>query len=144
MVEVMQVPSSAIAGIWPSVRDWLAPSVALSRGCYELDDLSFLCEHGAMQLWVAADGERVIGAVVTEITQYPRRRACRVAFAGGTDIKRWYGEADRTIEQWSRTWGCDALMAGGRRGWGKLTKGDEIGVILWRDLDVVPGSTEVH
>jgi hypothetical protein len=134
MTEFLPVPASSVSGMWPLVRPHLDPSIAMSRGRYETDDVGILCARGHMQLWVALRDDEVIGGMVTEIAQYPRRRIARVVFAGGKALRSWYRLADEAVEDWGRAWGCTGLEAGGRRGWGRLVKAHEDGVWIYRDI----------
>ena len=106
----------------------------MSRGRYETDDVGILCARGHMQLWVATRDDRVIGGMVTEIATYPRKRIARTVFAGGTELRRWYKLASESVEDWGRAWGCTALEASGRKGWGRLVGAEEDGVWIYRDI----------
>lgn len=143
-VEIILVPAQAVEAMWPQASPHLEPSIAMSRGCFEPVDVLAACAAGGMQLWLAADGNEIIGALVTELRDFPRKRLARVMFAGGKHVRRWYAEADKAIEDWSRAWGCAALSASGRKGWARLIGGEEIAVELWRDLSVAPSSQEIH
>lgn len=133
MVEVIQVPGSAVAAVWPSVRDYLAPSVAMSLGCFTDGDVMAACEAGAMTLFVAVDEDQYLGAVVCEVRQFPRRRANCIVFAGGREMRRWYRPMEDAVSDWSRAWGCTLFIAQGRRGWSRVAKGNEM-ALLWRDI----------
>lgn len=134
MIEFLPVPTSSVPDLWALARPHLEPSVAMSRGRFEIDDVGILCAHGYMQLWVATRDERVIGAMVTEIVTYPRKRAARVVFAGGTHLRSWYRLASEAVEDWGRSWGCTALEAFGRKGWGRLVGAEEDGVGIYREI----------
>ncbi len=146
MVEIILVPGPVVPEVWAETEPHLLPSIALAHGCFEPHDVVVLCVAGAMQLWIAADGEEIIGATITEIVDFPRKRAARIVFAGGKNLRRWYGLMDKAVDEWSRSWGCHAILAGGRRGWSRLAKMEETGVLFWRDLaePSTPSSNEVH
>jgi len=138
MIEFLPVPASSVPDMWPLVLPHLAPSIALSRGRYEPEDVGILCARGHMQLWIAGRGDdQVIGAMVTEIAVYPRKRVARTVFAGGTDLRRWYRLASDAVEAWGRSWGCQGLEACGRRGWGRLVGAEEDGTWIYRDIKPV-------
>lgn len=141
MVEIIQVPPSAVAGMWSEVEPLLEPAIRMSRGCYEPQDVMAFCAAGGMQLWVAYDGDKLIGSIVTELVDFPRRRITRAVFAGGKakEVRHWYAPMDAAVEAWGRSWGASAIMASGRKGWGRIVNAEEIGVDLWRDF-----AKEVH
>ncbi len=128
---------SSVTDVWPLARPHLEPSIALSRGRYETDDVGILCARGFMQLWVATRDEKVIGAMVTELVNFPRKREARTVFAGGTDLRRWYRLASEAVEDWGRSWGCTALSAVGRPGWGRLVGAEADGVCIYREIKPV-------
>lgn len=140
MAEIIQVPCNAVRAVWPAVAEYLQPAIDMSLGCFAPDDVVVGCEAGNMTLFVAVDGDRYLGATVAEIVQFPRRRAARVVFGGGIEMRRWYAEMDEAVDAWGRAWGCTLLLAQGRRGWARLGKGNEM-ALLWRDI---PSESEVH
>lgn len=125
--------------MWPEVEPHLVPAIEMSRGCFEAVDVMALCATGAMQLWVAYDGDDLVGAIVTELVDFPRRRMTRAPFAGGKDIRRWYAAMDAAVESWGRSWGSTGICAIGRKGWSKILNASEVGREYWRDFD-----REVH
>lgn len=139
MVEIIQVPPSAVEGMWPEVEPHLKPSIEMSRGCFEPVDVMAFCVGGGFQLWVAYDGDNLIGAIVTELIDFPRRRMTRAPFAGGKDILKWYAAMDAAVEAWGRSWGATGICAVGRKGWTRILNAKEVGVEYWRDFE-----KEVH
>lgn len=134
-VEIILVPPAAVAGMWPEVEPHLEPAIRMSRGCYEPEDVMAFCAGGGMQLWLAYEGDKLLGAIVTELVDFPRRRMTRAPFAGGKDIRRWYAAMDAAVEAWGRSWGATGISAMGRKGWAKILNAQEIGVEYWRDFE---------
>jgi hypothetical protein len=143
MIEIQACPPSHVRRIWPLVDKYVADALVFTRGAWLPEDVCDACEKGNMQLWLATRGDEVLAALVSEITDYPRRRIIGVPFIGGKEMRQWFRKALATIEAWSKEMGCSGLQGGARRGWAKLAKMDEIGVILWKDYDLgAPLGTE--
>lgn len=139
--EILPVPPPAVADIWPQAEPFIREALERAHGCYLPEDIMRACQMGAMQLWIVARGDELLSAVVSEITQYPRKRVVAVPFIGGKELMEWQGQLFQEIEEWSKAFGCSAMSGGGRRGWARLT-GAEESVVLWRDYDMP--SREVH
>lgn len=94
------------------VRAWLQPALDLFE-THRIEDVEQSVARGTMQLWA---GER--GALVTEITKYPRRKVLHIFIAGG--------EMDQVLDflpslhRWADMQGCDALTLSGRVGWKRV------------------------
>ena len=84
------------------------------------DALDYIWE-GKRQLWVKDDG-----LMITKIEQWPRRKFLRVWLAAGNlkDIMAM----QPLIEEFAIQEGCDSLVCGGRKGWGKV-----LGTIGWEE-----------
>ena len=138
----MQIPAATVAHAWPMALPHLRPAIEMSRGCYEPEDVERLCAAGAMQLWLATEGDGVTAAYVTEIVQYPRKRRVRATFAGGTPntMTRWLEPMVEAIETWSRLWDCEGIEAMGRKGWSRVVEGEAMGTFICRDYPAM----EVH
>lgn len=143
MVEILLIPPDMVPDAWPMAEPLLVEPIGMSRGCYEPQDVMVECAAGECQLWLATSGENAIAAYVTKITQYPRKRVVRAMFAGGKPgtMQQWLEPMVKAIEDWSRTWGCTAIEAAGRKGWSRVVDGEQIAVHLWRDF---PAMQEVH
>lgn len=151
MVEVYAVDPRHVAGIWPAVEKYVADSLEFAQGCFLPEDIKEFCERGAMQMWIATRGDTVLCACISEITNYPRKRVVAVPFIGGKDMRSWFRKMLYTIEAWSKEMGCVGLQGGARRGWGKMAKMDEVGVVLFKHYDMgatlpsfEPVSKELH
>jgi hypothetical protein len=150
-VEILPVAPEHVRRVWPLVDKYVADALVFTRGAFEASDVCALCERGNMQLWIATRGNEVLAALVSEITDYPRKRIIGVPFIGGKELRSWFRKALYTIEAWSKEMGCVGMQGGARRGWGRLAKMEEVGCILWKDyamgapLEVTaPTSRELH
>lgn len=150
-VEILPVAPEHVRRVWPLVDKYVESALVYTNGAFLPEDVAAMCERGTMQLWMAVRGDNVLAALVTEIVNYPRRRAVGVPFIGGKEMRSWFRKALHTIEAWSKEMGCDAMQGGARRGWGKLAKMEEVGCILWKNYDLgkplempEPASKELH
>ena len=93
---------------------------------------------GNMQLWVIAQGGRVVGACVTKVAQRPRRKVVTVVYVGGANMPEWLGLLSE-IEGWARAIGAQCVQVVGRKGWKRVLEGYRAdSVVLTKDL------TDVH
>lgn len=135
-VDILPVSPQHVRNVWPLAEKYVTDALAFGAGCFEASDICDLCEKGSMQLWLGTKGDDVLAAVVTEITDYPRKRVVSVPFIGGRSMRSWFRKMLYEIEAWSKEMGCVAMQGGARRGWGKLAKMKETGVVLFKDYDM--------
>ena len=73
MIQVSYVPKEYINTCWKEVEGYLKKATDYTKGRYEVHDLYLsICKYD-YHLWIAFDKEEIKGAVVTNITQYPRK-----------------------------------------------------------------------
>ncbi len=72
---------------------------------------------GQFGVWVCEVNNDIQGAVVTEIKQYPRRRALEVIAAGGSDMPIWIKSLVAALDRHARATGCACITSLGRPGW---------------------------
>jgi hypothetical protein len=94
---------------------------------------------GTKQLWILHRGQEMIGAGVTEIHQYPKKKICRVVALGSepNTMPEWFAQWSR-ITEWARAQRCEGFEIIGRRGWVRRTASlgfSERAVILYADLE---------
>lgn len=137
-VEILPVSPQHVAKVWPLIDKYVVDALAYAQGVYLPSDIKGYCEGARMQLWIATRGDKVLAAVITEIMDFPRMRIVSVPFIGGTDLRSWFRKMLLTVEAWSKEMGCVGMQGGARRGWGKIAKMDEIGVMLWKRYEPTP------
>lgn len=119
-VKISLVPTEHTVPVWPKVRRFMVESAEYTYGRYEAEDILDSVLDGN-QLWIAfTDEGDVIGAVVTSIENYPRKRALAMHFCGGEDLARWKGPMLKTLQMWARDAGCDVIESSGRPGWTRI------------------------
>lgn len=111
---------------WPFVAPLLAPSVAMTSGLYELEDIRerVTCPYAGTDagwsLWTISEGLTLLGAWTTHVIQYPRARVLMIGFAGGTAIDTYHERAIGETEAFAKACGCTRMHGGGRLGWKKF------------------------
>lgn len=129
-MNISLIPKDSVGMVWPKVKKLLEPAVSRSNGRYHIDDILYSLQVGADSLWVAfRDGppnaglnDRIVAAVVTRISKYPRRKNLVILFLGGTRMSEWVEEFHSVIEKWARDTGCESIETSGRLGWNRYTK----------------------
>jgi len=91
---------------------------------YTAQDVLNSLINGKMQLWISwsRKKKKVEAAIVTEIVDYPQKRACRYFLAGGDNMKSWFKKMKNEIEQWAKLNKCHRIELVGRKGWSRWLK----------------------
>ena len=87
-------------------------SVAIS----EPEDAFANVIEGRALLWMVVDGEKIVGAVVTELQVFKGRKTC-VIIAYGSDDHTGCGHLITNLEAFARAEKCAAIRLNGRKGW---------------------------
>lgn len=116
------VTTVAIEMVWPDVEDFITAAVNRSRGEMTTDDIKEACKEGRMFLAVAHEGWEVYGAVVSEVRQYPRKRALAVPYMGGREFMKWRKQMGDFLVLGAKNIGADFIEALGRKGWSRVFK----------------------
>ena len=116
-VSVRLPPLDELAERWKDISPHLAKSTRRAGGAYEPIDLLRGAFAGQFGIWICEVGDDIQGAVVTEIKQYPRRRALEVIAAGGSDMPIWIKSLVAALDQHARATGCACITSLGRPGW---------------------------
>ncbi len=110
------VPAPHIPGLWPHVLPVMEAAEGFWRGRMDAKHVLHECMMGRMQLWVVADSiDDIEAVIVTQVCDYPTRRACRIVLISGSDMKLWE-DADEVVTAWGKERGCSLMEATGRRG----------------------------
>jgi len=74
-----------------------------------------------MQLWIAVrEDQTIVGAQITQITDYPSKRMLTSMFTGGSAVRGWRDLMMARLEDWARANQCVGIEGEGRAGWVKL------------------------
>jgi hypothetical protein len=121
---VSMVPPQMIDTCWGEIKEFLERAAKYTYGRYTADDMKEMIEEGDHQLWVAFEGKKFYAAVVTNITNYPKKRFLSLAFCGGKELKLWKDPMLALLRRFARDMGCEAIEATARTGWERVFKHD--------------------
>lgn len=89
---------------------------------------------GRFLMWLIWDGEKIAGAVITEITDTMKGRVCVIVALGGKDRNRWMHLLSE-IEEYALLEGCKSVRLYGRKGWKRVLRDyRETRVILEKEI----------
>ena len=119
---VLNLKGELLLAAWPRVADLI--QLALDEGWGEMNigDVWERVQAGLMQVLVVLDDEKILAALVTEVVDYPRRRALRVVFAGGEGMEDWVEEVDQLLLVGAKKVGAQGIEICGRAGWGRALR----------------------
>ena len=109
--------------VWADIEAYMAGAAKYTHGRYAVEDIyNELCK-GNQQLWIAFD-DKVYGAVITEIMQYPQKRTLIMHFTGGVELPKWKDEMLSVLRSFAKDNECDCIESYGRTGWKRIFKND--------------------
>jgi len=123
-VIISLVPSEHVRNVWPAVADYVQNALEYTRGRYELEDVLERVENGEFLLWIAFDGERIKGCVITDMMQYPRKKFLGCPFVTGDEFASWKQPMFEMLQRFARDNDCEGLEATARLGWSRVFKDD--------------------
>lgn len=121
-MKLYDVPAPLIPDLWP------AASALLRRALKHhpfMDEESLLITllEGRASLIVAVEGERMMGAAIMEIYQFPKVTVGSVlALAGERGTYKHMDEIMDFLEKWCRGKGCEKITELGRPGWSRVAR----------------------
>lgn len=115
------VPSADIEKAWPLFKKLIDDACLRSNGKFIGDDIKKSLISRDMQLWGVSDGKKILAAVVSEIVNYPRLKACRVLIGTGENYENW-ARYIQIVETWGKSQGCTLIELITRPGWKKPMK----------------------
>jgi len=125
MINISLVPVDEVRNIWENVSRHVKKATDYTYGRYREIDVLHECLMGKFNLWVVYREEEevdYIGASVTEVLQYPRKKALSVVFLSGDDFSEWMPEIDKKFVDFAKVLECDFVEACGRAGWERKVK----------------------
>ena len=113
---IQGIPADLVMHFWAFAEPYIKRALDHTSGELLPSDFRFACMNRNMQLWLVNKDNRVVGAITTEIVNYPHRRHCRVITLAGSAFGEWTGLADETLSKWALEQECDALESFVRKG----------------------------
>lgn len=113
------------------MRPYLERAAALGWGAFGWADLLASCREEKSQMWVlaftsdeleeAGEPPQVIGSAVSQIVQYPQKKAAVVRALGmEPGFLDWIPSVMAGFEGWALEEGCEVVEINGRAGWRKV------------------------
>jgi hypothetical protein len=109
--------------VWHLIHDYMEGAAKYTYGRYTVDDIKNELLKGNQQLWIAYD-DKIYGAVVTEVMQYPQMKALTMHFTGGIELFKWKNEMLSVLRSFAKDCGCQTIESFGRTGWKKVFSKD--------------------
>jgi hypothetical protein len=109
--------------VWADIESYIEGAAKYTHGRYTADDIRQTFKEGGQQLWIAYD-DRIYGAVITEIIQYPQMRALIMHFTGGIELPKWKDEMLSVLRSFAKDANCQTIESFGRTGWKKVFSKD--------------------
>ena len=121
-MQVSPVNTKDIESIWPFIEGYMKRAAKYTYGRYEAEDIKDNLLKEPQQLWIAFDDTKLYGAVVTEITEYPRMKVLTVHFLAGIEFETWKDPMLKLVQQFGKDNGCKLIDSYGRPGWERVWK----------------------
>ena len=109
--------------VWADIESYIEGAAKYTHGRYTADDIRQTFKEGGQQLWIAYD-EKIYGAVITEIVEYPQMKALIMHFTGGIELSKWKDEMLSVLRSFAKDANCKTIESFGRTGWKKVFSKD--------------------
>jgi hypothetical protein len=109
--------------VWADIETYIEGAAKYTHGRYTADDIRQTFKEGGQQLWIAYD-DKIYGAVITEIVEYPQMRALIMHFTGGIELPKWKDEMLSVLRSFAKDANCKTIESFGRTGWKKVFSKD--------------------
>lgn len=113
---IRAIPAHLVEHFWKLVEPYIKRALDHAFGEFQPSDLKELCKTRDCQLWAITKGDRMVGAGITEIISYPRKKYCRIITLAGSNALEWAEMANLIVETWAREQGCVGMQAITRKG----------------------------
>jgi hypothetical protein len=116
---IVHVPATHVDLVWHAVAPLIEKATRRTRGRYLPSDVYQEIKEGWQELWVAWDqaNNKLDAAMTTQFVNYPRMRAIRVLFIGGTRMHTWNDEFRSLVRSYGKAKGASLVEGAGRKGW---------------------------
>jgi hypothetical protein len=109
------IDPAQVEEIWPHVSHLIRRAMARGR-MGRFADVAADVRGANAYLWLGVDGNTIIAAAVTKVTQDDGGRLCTIVACGGHDWRK-FGPLIAGLEAYARAEGCAAIEICGRPGW---------------------------
>ncbi len=123
-LQVLRLPSETALepSVWARIVPFFRAALEYCHGELSESAIKALVGHDKQQVWIslAGDNSELVGAMLTEVTEYPCLRVLRIVLLQGIAFKNWSGQARVALEEYAREMKCERLEASGRKGLTRL------------------------
>jgi hypothetical protein len=119
-MQVSRVDTKDIESMWPFIEGYMKIAAKYTYGRFEAEDIKEGLLKQPQQLWIAFDDTKIYGAVVTEVTEYPRMKVLTVHFLAGVEFETWKDPMLKLVQQFGKDNGCKLIDSYGRPGWERV------------------------
>jgi hypothetical protein len=123
-MEVTAVLPEHYDALWPLIHNYMEGAAKYTYGRFTADDIRKGLNTSPQQLWVAYEGEKVYGAVITEFVVYPQTKALVMHFTGGIELPKWKAPMLALLQKFGKDNDCNIIESYGRAGWAKVFEND--------------------
>ena len=132
LAELSGVQFYEVDSVWNEVKPFVEKALQYNPGNFNSDDILRFIKNRDMQLWIISDGN-IIGAGVTQIISYPRKKICLILLLSGNDFESWK-HLLKDLIPWAKSNQCSALELQGRPGWERKLKWEKTAIIMRKEL----------
>jgi len=108
---------------WHLIQEYMDGAAKYTYGRFTVEDILEGLKTKDQQLWIAYD-DKVYGAVVTEIAEYPQMKSLVMHFTGGIELPKWKNEMLALLRRFAKDQDCKTIESFGRTGWKRIFKND--------------------
>ncbi len=128
------VPPGNIDQCWPFLSEGFARSLAKTGGDLSNADLYTTLRRGDAFLFVAWDGETVLGASIWRPERWASGLQLRCLALYGTKAKTWLPDMHEHAKRLARQCGAESLVADGRTGWTRLFPNARVLRVVYQEV----------
>lgn len=121
-MHISPIPRQMAIDEWPVLEYWLRPAIRHASGRYDLDDLFSMIQDDEAQVWVAVDGAKINGVLVTQIIDYPKKSTLFIVCMAGKNFHLWDNVVHDYLIPFAIQNECQAIEFFGRKGWERRAK----------------------
>jgi hypothetical protein len=114
---IKAIPAKDVMEHWQELAPYIQLALDAGAGHLWLEDVQQAAIKGLFHLIAIHIDEALCAVLVTELCQYPRKRALRVILGGGIGLDLWATSVEAYLQAGAEAMGCDLIEIHGRPGW---------------------------
>jgi hypothetical protein len=119
-MKTSMVPRDHVTVVWDRIEKYAEGCAKYTYGRFTAKDMLEGLLTKNQQLWIAFDDDDIQAFWVTEVSDYPQKRALLMHFVGGKNIKAWGKIGLKQLRKFAKDTGCTTIESYGRPGWEKI------------------------